>query len=123
MSECVKIWYFQQKIRKIFWGGAQTLRDPEHSPSGEGDTPYPRPTPLGTSTPPILKFWVRHCVKGHRRAAVHDSVDLFWQLAVREQSDDPQRRGNTAGDDPDLDVTQQGWTAKRAASAEIDVHE
>ena len=64
MSECVKIWYFQQKKWKIFCGGAT----PRPFPSGEGETPSPCPHPLGacgTSTPPILKSWVRHCLAYH----------------------------------------------------------
>jgi len=32
------------KISKIFWGGGIAP-----SPGGEGDTPFPHPTPLGAS--------------------------------------------------------------------------
>jgi len=61
VTECIKIWYFQQHIpKKMFWGGAQPpVGD---SPSGEGPQ---HPTPLGAcgiSTPSILKSWVRHCI-------------------------------------------------------------
>jgi len=46
-------------IRKIIWGGTSP---PQTLPLvGEGD-PLPTPHPLGcgSSTPPILKSWVRH---------------------------------------------------------------
>jgi len=68
VSECVKMWYFQQKIRKIFWGGGtappQTLPPVGREMPLDGrEMPLLKPTPLGAcgiSTPPILKFWVRH---------------------------------------------------------------
>ena len=56
---------FDAKNAKFFWGGGTaTSLDP--SPSGEGDTPSPRTTPLGAFgasilTPPILKFCLRYC--------------------------------------------------------------
>jgi len=59
VSESVIIWYFQEKIRKIFWE-RDTAPFPDPSPSGEGDTPSPPPSACDTSTPPILKSWVRH---------------------------------------------------------------
>jgi len=36
------------KISKFFWGGG-IAPFPDLSPSGEGDTPSPHPTPLGAS--------------------------------------------------------------------------
>jgi len=57
---------FSTKIREIFWGGRGTAHftdpSPDPSPVGRGIV-LPTLTPLGacgTSTPPILKFWVRH---------------------------------------------------------------
>jgi len=44
VSECDKIWYFQQKIRKVLWGEG-TYPSPHPSPSEEGDTPSPDFTP------------------------------------------------------------------------------
>ena len=55
--------HFQQTIRKIFWGGAQPPPQTLPPVGREISSPH-TPTPLaacGTSTPPILKFWVRHC--------------------------------------------------------------
>jgi len=60
--------YSTKKYDKIFWGGAKEAQpppqSPDPSPSGLSGGYYsPHPTPLcacGTSTPPILKFWVRH---------------------------------------------------------------
>jgi len=43
VSESVKIWYFQQKIRKIFYGGTQPL--PRPSPKWRGECPSPLSTP------------------------------------------------------------------------------
>jgi len=51
---------FSTKNAKNFLG--RVYSPPGHSPSGEGDTPL-HAHPLGacgTSTPPIVKFWVRH---------------------------------------------------------------
>jgi len=51
------MWHFQQKIRKIFWGGGTA---PETLPQwGGGPTPHP-PRRLQHLDPPILKSWVRH---------------------------------------------------------------
>jgi len=69
VPECIKIWHSQQKIGKIFLG----VQPPPQTipPVGRG-IPLPTPNPLGacgTSTPPILKFWVRHCQQylSHKR--------------------------------------------------------
>jgi len=52
------MWYFQQKNAKNFLGSG-------HSPFPQWGGGHPLPTPhpvgaCGTSTPPILKSWVRH---------------------------------------------------------------
>jgi len=36
----------RQKVKKIFWG-VGTVPSPDHSPTGEQDTPSPDPNPLG----------------------------------------------------------------------------
>jgi len=50
--------FLTKKIQKNLGRGLQTLRL-----SGEEDTPAPQPPfgTCGTSTPPILNSWVRHC--------------------------------------------------------------
>jgi len=58
--------YFQQKIQKVFWGGAEGAQPapPQTLPQWGGGTPPDSPHPsgvCGTSTPIILKFWVHHC--------------------------------------------------------------
>jgi len=55
VSECVKIWYIQQKIRKIFWVGS-TASYPDSSIVGRG-CPLPTPHPLDAcGTPRPLPF-------------------------------------------------------------------
>jgi len=56
---------FSTKICKIFCGGVTVPPDP----SPVGTPSYPCPNPFGaccTSTPPILKSWVRHWASKHR---------------------------------------------------------
>jgi len=65
MSECVKIWYFQ-RYKNFLGMGHSSLSRPFPQWGGAGAYPLPTSHPLGAcgvSTPPILKSWVRHCLK------------------------------------------------------------
>jgi len=71
---------FSTKIRKIFWGGAriQTLL-----PVGRRiGLPPLHALPLGacgTSTPPILKSWLRHRLTFFSLVGCSEALEMWWE--------------------------------------------
>jgi len=58
--------FFNKKYEK-FSGKGAVPPSPDPSPSGEWDTPTTHPLGAsGTSTPPILKSWERHCIQSSK---------------------------------------------------------